>query len=59
MNRINFAVASKGDKSRMLALAIVIIACDLQPEELESAAHQLAEYNAVTDANTEIKECCE
>lgn len=44
-------------QSAMLALAIVIIAYDLQPEDLEQAANQLAEYDAVTDANTEIKEC--
>lgn len=41
----------------LLALAMVIIAYDLQPADLESAASQLAEYDAVTDANTETKEC--
>lgn len=41
----------------LLALAMVIIAYDLQPADLESAANQLAEYDAVTDANTETKEC--
>ena len=44
-------------QNAMLALAMVIIAYDLQPEDLESAASQLAEYDAVTDANTETKEC--
>lgn len=44
-------------QSAMLALAMVIIAYDLQPGDLESAASQLAEYDAVTDANTETKEC--
>ncbi|EPO5351729.1 hypothetical protein ACUB1S_006281 [Klebsiella michiganensis] len=44
-------------QSAMLALAMVIIAYDLQPEDLERAANQLAEYDAVIDANTEIKEC--
>ncbi|ENP7129674.1 hypothetical protein ACEB63_003083 [Raoultella planticola] len=39
----------------MLALAMVIIAYDLQPEDLELAANQLAEYDAVNDANTEMK----
>lgn len=39
----------------LLALAMVIIAYDLQPADLESAASQLAEYDAVTDANTEMK----
>ncbi|HDX8712804.1 TPA: hypothetical protein RQO21_005295 [Klebsiella michiganensis] len=41
----------------MLALAMVILAYDLQPVDLETAASQLAEYDAVNDANTEIKEC--
>ena len=44
-------------QTAMLALAMVIIAYDLQPPDLESAASQLAEYDAVTDANTETKEC--
>ncbi|EPG8761754.1 hypothetical protein JAG56_002864 [Raoultella ornithinolytica] len=44
-------------QTAMLALAMVIIAYDLHPEDLEQAANQLAEYDAVTDANTEIKEC--
>lgn len=44
-------------QSAMLALAMVIIAYDLQPEDLEQAANQLAEYDAAIDANTEIKEC--
>ncbi|ELO0974540.1 hypothetical protein ACU4M6_004301 [Raoultella ornithinolytica] len=44
-------------QTAMLALAMVIIAYDLQPADLESAASQLAEYDAVTDANTETKEC--
>lgn len=39
----------------MLALAWVIVAFGLQPEDLELAANQLAEYDAVTDANTEMK----
>lgn len=42
-------------QTAMLALAMVIIAYDLQPADLESAASQLAEYDAVTDANTEMK----
>lgn len=42
-------------QSGMLALAMVIIAYDLQPEDLELAANQLAEHDAVTDANTEMK----
>ncbi|MEF3090448.1 hypothetical protein [Raoultella scottii] len=42
-------------QSGMLALAMVILAFGLQPEDLESAASQLAEYDAVTDANTEMK----
>lgn len=44
-------------QTAMMALAMVIIAYDLQPADLESAASQLAEYDAVTDANTETKEC--
>ncbi|CAH6636016.1 hypothetical protein [Pseudocitrobacter vendiensis] len=40
----------------MLALALVIITFHLQPEDLESAAHQLAEFDAINDANTEIKD---
>lgn len=43
----------------MLALAWVIVAYGLQPEDLETAAHQLAEFDAVTDSITEIKTCCE
>ena len=43
-------------QTAMLALAMVIIAYDLQPEDLERAANQLAEYDAVTDANTEMKD---
>lgn len=39
----------------MLALAIVILTFGLSPEDLESAARQLAEFDAVTDANTEMK----
>lgn len=42
-------------ESGMLALAMVIIAYDMQPEDLDNAARQLAEYDAVTDANTEMK----
>jgi hypothetical protein len=41
----------------MLALAMVILAYDLQPVDLESAANQLAEFDAVNDAHTETKEC--
>ncbi|EPS4512724.1 hypothetical protein ACVEU9_002392 [Klebsiella aerogenes] len=40
----------------MLALAMVIIAYGFQPEDLENAASQLAEYDAVTDANTEMND---
>lgn len=44
-------------QSAMLALAMVIVAYDLQPEDLDNAARQLAEYDAVNDAHTETKEC--
>ena len=44
-------------QNAMLALAMVILAYDLQPVDLETAASQLAEYDAVNDSNTEIKEC--
>ncbi len=43
-------------ESGMLALAMVIVAYDLQPEDLDNAASQLAEYDAVRDANTEMKD---
>ncbi|CAM8001692.1 hypothetical protein [Klebsiella michiganensis] len=43
-------------QTAMLALAMVIIAYDLQPEDLDNAARQLAEYDAVSDANTEMKD---
>nr|WP_315299988.1 hypothetical protein [Raoultella terrigena] len=42
-------------QSAMLALAMVILAYRLQPEDLEMAANQLAEYDAVNDARTEMK----
>lgn len=42
-------------QTAMLALAMVILTYRLQPEDLELAANQLAEYDAVTDANTEMK----
>lgn len=42
-------------QSGMLALAWVIVAFGLQPEDLESAANQLAEVDAVNDAHTEMK----
>lgn len=42
-------------QSAMLALAMVIIAYRLQPEDLELVANQLAEYDAVNDAHTEMK----
>ncbi|HFF0301542.1 TPA: hypothetical protein ACGA7T_005527 [Raoultella ornithinolytica] len=44
-------------QNAMLALAMVILAYDLQPADLESAANQLAEFDAVNDAHTETKEC--
>ncbi|MDL4447742.1 hypothetical protein [Klebsiella michiganensis] len=44
-------------QSAMLALAMVILTYRLQPEDLELAANQLAEYDAVNDAHTETKEC--
>ncbi|WP_335898731.1 hypothetical protein [Klebsiella variicola] len=43
-------------ESGMLALAMVIVAYDLQPEDLDNAARQLAEYDAVSDANAEMKD---
>jgi hypothetical protein len=39
-------------QNAMLALAMVILAYDLQPVDLESAAKQLAEFDAVNDAHT-------
>ncbi|WP_274787529.1 hypothetical protein [Klebsiella pneumoniae] len=42
-------------QSAMLALAMVILAYRLQPEDLELAANQLSEYDAVNDAHTEMK----
>lgn len=44
-------------QNAMMALAMVILAYDLQPVDLESAANQLAEFDAVNDAHTETKEC--
>lgn len=42
-------------QNALLALAMVILAYRLQPEDLELAANQLAEYDAVNDAHTEMK----
>ena len=38
-----------------LMVAMLCLLYDLQPEDLESLAHQLAEFDAVNDHLTEIK----
>lgn len=39
----------------MLMVALLCLLYDLQPADLESVAHQLAEFDAVNDHLTEMK----
>lgn len=39
----------------LLLVAMICLLYDLQPADLESLAHQLAEFDAVNDHLTEIK----
>lgn len=39
----------------LLMIAMLCLMYDLQPADLESLAHQLAEFDAVNDHLTEIK----
>ena len=39
----------------LLMVAMICLLYDLQPADLESLAHQLAEFDAVNDHLTEIK----
>lgn len=39
----------------LLMVAILCLLYDLQPADLESLAHQLAEFDAVNDRHTEMK----
>lgn len=42
-------------KTGLLMVAMLCLLYDLQPADLESLAHQLAEFDAVNDHLTEIK----
>ncbi|MBJ9837873.1 hypothetical protein [Citrobacter portucalensis] len=39
----------------LLMVALLCLLHDLQPADLESLAHQLAEFDAVNDHHTEMK----
>lgn len=39
----------------LLMIALICLLYDLQPADLESLAHQLAEFDAVNDHLTEMK----
>lgn len=39
----------------LLMVALLCLLYDLQPTDLESLAHQLAEFDAVNDHHTEMK----
>lgn len=41
----------------VLMVAVICLLYGLQPEDLESIAHQLAEFDAVNDAITGVMPC--
>ncbi|RKR63991.1 hypothetical protein C7387_0668 [Yokenella regensburgei] len=45
--------------SGLLMVAMLCLLYDLQPADLETVAHQLAEFDAINDSKTEIPECYE
>ena len=45
--------------SGLLMVAMLCLLFDLQPADLETVAHQLAEFDAINDSKTEIHKCYE